>query len=375
MARPSRRLQALVLLSLSLLSAAPLAQAQLSNLPDLSTATQTTAKSTSSSAATSATSSAASTTSGASFTATATGATSIFHLSDVPTIAGAGIPTLVIPYTAAAPFMQKSKLPEGTVFIAVGAVLAFLGACVLLWRGLIAWSINRSVRKSALASIRGSEKSSKWGGGTSTGYNPVHGGGGGGGGHYKDYNGSVMSLDALTKSGKPIGKQHLAGHDIKRESTPPAGLFFSPTAQAGTQVQNNRASSYLPAGYYASPSAQPAGGAGATTIGGSLAPYARHSTIAPSPPSSPGIPNSRDSRSSATYRNTSRDGLRAPSRETAGNTRNSYYDGNGNAARSSALYAQPSNSSLMVGVGGHEGARMSRHSPDGLGTGQQTCVF
>ena len=164
-----------------------------------------------------------------------------------------------------------------------------------------------------MASIRGSDlKSSTWGGGTSTGYHPVHGGG-----HYKDYNGSAMSLDALTKSGKQA-KPHFqgaAGHDIKRESTPPAGLFFSPTAQAGTQVQNNRASSYLPAGYYASPSAQPAGGAAATTIGGSLAPYARHSTIAPSPPSSPGPPNSQGSRSSATYRNISRDGLRAPSRE------------------------------------------------------------
>jgi hypothetical protein len=70
---------------------------------------------------------------------------SAFHLTGLPTIAGAGIPTLVIPFTANAPFMQKSSLPEGTFFIAVGAVLAFLGAGVLLWRLLVAWSINRSV--------------------------------------------------------------------------------------------------------------------------------------------------------------------------------------------------------------------------------------
>ncbi|KXL48573.1 MAG: hypothetical protein FE78DRAFT_77055 [Acidomyces sp. 'richmondensis'] len=318
MARASRKWQALALLAFA---------------PDLSTATQTT----SSSSATSDSSSSFVTTGGASATDS-----SIFSLSGLPTIAGAGIPTLVIPYTANAPFMQKSNLPEGTVFIAVGAVLAFLGACVLLWRGLVAWSINRSVRKTAMASIRGSEKNggSTWGG--SSGYHPVNGS------HYRDYAGSVLSLDHLAGSGKPM-KPHFRDSDAKRDSTPPAGLFFSPTASAGLNRDANRSSSFLPAGYYASPAAQPAGGAGSTTIGGNyVAPYARHSQVGPSPPGSPGLPP--QSRGSTTYRASSRDGLRAPrSRDGYGSARNSYMDG---TPRHSTIYAQPSSSSLMVGTGG-----------------------
>ncbi|KAK5699221.1 hypothetical protein LTR17_023428 [Elasticomyces elasticus] len=357
MARMLRRTQALAFLVLGVL---PLANGQLTDVPDLSTATTAARTSTTSSPTSLSTTSStiAATTTSAPTSSTAAPAVTFSHPSDLPTIAGAGIPTLVIPYTAAAPFMQKSKLPEGTVFIAVGACLAFLGACVLLWRGLVAWSINRSVKRAATASMRGSEKNggSTWGG--TSGYNPVHGGGG-----YKDMNGSSMSLDALTSAGtKQPGKPHFRDHEIKRESTPPAGLFFSPTAQAGRDVQSSRNSSYLPAGYYASPNAQTAGGAGATTIGGSLAPYARHSTVGPSPPASPGPPTSRGSTS---YRATSRDGLRAQSRDGlraqsrdglsygAGSARNSYFDGTQQRqGHSSAMYAQPSSSSLMVGIGG-----------------------
>lgn len=329
MARTSRKWQALALLALAAVAHAQI----LTNAPDLSTATETT----SSSSATSDSSSSFVTTGGSSTTGSA-----IISLSDLPTIAGAGIPTMVIPYTANAPFMQKSNLPDGTVFIAVGAILAFFGACVLLWRGLVAWSINRSVKKAAIASIRGSEKNggSTWGG--SSGYNPVKGS------HYRDYAGSVMSLDHLTSSGKPM-KPHFRDSDVKRDSTPPAGLFFSPTASAGINRDANRSSSFLPAGYYASPSAQPAGGAGSTTIGGgNIAPYARHSQVGPSPPSSPGLPP--QSRGSTTYRASSRDGLRPPrSRDGYGSARNSYMDG---TPRHSTIYGQPSSSSLMVGTGG-----------------------
>lgn len=348
MARISRRMQTLALLALF---AAPMVTAQLTDLPNLSTATQTTDDSTSetssaestntsdapsSTDATTTAESTAESTATSSFATTggtATGSGAI-HISNLPTIAGAGIPTMIVPNTADAPFMQKSTLPEGTVFIVVGAVLAFLGACVLFWRGLVAWSINRSVKKAAIASIRGSEKASTAWGGSSTGYNPVKGG------LYKDA-GSNMSLDALNSAGKQI-KSPLKGHDTGRGS-PPAGLFFSPTAQARestgprplSDVMNNRSSTYLPAGYYASPNSQAAGGAAATTIGGNLAPYAqRHSTLGPSPPSSPG--NTPGTRSSGGWRATSRDGLRAPGSR----------DGMGNSARNSYLHNRPSNDGL-----------------------------
>ncbi|KAK5132446.1 hypothetical protein LTR08_009057 [Meristemomyces frigidus] len=347
MARTSRRKQALALLALA--AAFPLARA-LTDVPDLSTTTQatsttasTTAESTTAASTTEATTAAAtSTTDATSFissTSSGSATNTVSHLNDLPTIAGAGIPTLVIPYTANAPFMQKSDYPEGTVFIAVGAVLAFLGACVLLWRAMVSWSISRSVRKAAMASVRGSEKNSTWGG--SSGYNTK-------GGVYKDSNGGSMSLDALTSTGRPV-KPHFREHETGRTSTPPPGLFFSPTAQTGTGGHSNRASAYLPAGYYASPAATAAGGAGSTTIGGSLAPYARHSTIGPSPPGSPGLPPS--SRHSANVRGSSRDGLRASSRDGLSSARNSCFDTTPRQGHSSALYAQPSSSSLMVGVG------------------------
>lgn len=290
---------------------------------------------------------------------------SIFHLTGVPTIAGAGIPELVIPYTAGAPFMQKSTLPEGTVFIVVGAVLAFLGACVLLWRAMIAWSINRSVRRSALASIRGSEKNgSVWGGGT---YQPAKKNGS----FYHDPNGSSMSLDNLTSAGKPIKANPFRDHEDPRKSAQPtANLFFSPTAGARNSVVNlqstpnwssaagNRSSSHLPAGYYASPAAAPPTSA---TLGNphlsasNINPYNRNSHYSMtsradhSPPPTP-------------YRNSSRDGgapppamggagLRPPSSRDGPQHKNSYIE-SARQGHNNTLYAAPSSSSLMVGTGG-----------------------
>ncbi|KXT10216.1 hypothetical protein AC579_3734 [Pseudocercospora musae] len=371
MARSSRILHAVALLAL-LGAAAVHAQNDLPNLATVTDATttaattaestgdtsaasttgKTTAESTAESTKTAETASGGTTASGTGFTATAsfpdatttTSAGSVFQLTGLPTIAGAGIPTLVIPYTANAPFMQKSSMPEGTVFIAIGAVLGFMGACVLAWRGLLAWSINRSVKRAAMASLRGTEKSG-WGGSHAAGA----------GSHkstfYKEYDpGSSMSLDHLTSAGKTAkpGKHDDSGH--RKSSAPPAGLFFSPTAQQGQRhsshnMDGNRESTYLPAGYYASPSGEVAGGRNSTVIGGSLAPYARNSGISPSPPSSPNLQNSR-----WTYYGggvySSRDGIRHSSREglRAPPSRDSYAP-----SRHSNLYPQPSSSSLAVG--------------------------
>ncbi|KAK6428957.1 hypothetical protein LTR95_014895 [Oleoguttula sp. CCFEE 5521] len=350
MARHSRRLRILALLALTV---APLATAQITgNLPDLSTVTQTTASSSASSTETSATTEA--TTTNPSSTVPES-STSVFattgsvnsgngiRISNLPTIAGAGIPTLVIPYTAAAPFMQQSKLPEGTVFIVVGAVLAFMGACVLFWRGLVAWSINRSVRKSAMASIRGSEKDGRsWGG--STGYDAVAGKRGKHGNtsanRYHDA-GSSMSLDALTSTGKPVHSRH-----AEPSAPGPEGLFFSPTAQARhtswggdpsrpvVELNHQRSSTYLPAGYYASPSSH---APTHTTLGGnagdrtSLAPYARH---AESPTS-----QNRASRQSRDMRDAGR-GNRTSYMDVG--ARNSYLD----PASGQGLGARTSNSDM-----------------------------
>jgi hypothetical protein len=331
MVRLARKTQLLALLALA---GAPILNAQDTGLPDLnggtteeptsttasSTAKSTTKSSTATSTEASTTDSSSATSTGSrssssgSFVATDSSGTVDAGPTDLPTIAGAGIPTMVVPYTANAPYMQHSSLPQGTVFIVVGAVLAFLGACVLFWRALVAWSINRSVKQAAIASIAGNDKASKNWGGSSSGYNPVKGN------LYKDA-GSNMSLEALNAAGKPLKT------DTSRKQPPPDGLFFSPTAhnrmsevnlggsRPVSQLMGNRSSTYLPAGYYANSAAQAGGGAGATTIGGNLAPYARNSTYENSPPTTPGhTGNSRNS-----Y-------LRTGSRDGLGGSRNSYLD-------------------------------------------------
>lgn len=218
---------------------------------------------------------------------------SVFHLSDVPTIAGYGVPTQVVPWTAGAPYMQRSSLPEGTVFIVVGAFLGFMGAAVILWRGLVAWSLHRSVRKATMTSHRNDSmlKLSK--------PNPYGGGA---------FGASNLSLERLSA---PAGK--LSKNAPTQSSSNPAGrnssLFFSPTAGAGNHSSpnaallggNNRNSAFLPAGYYAAPgAASPGGVPGSTTsplsnlnpLHSSRAGYARQTDYTSSPPGSPGLPPS-----------------------------------------------------------------------------------
>lgn len=348
MARLSRTSRVVVagLLLLALASAPMTAAETLSNLPDLSTATETTASSTKASSTAASTkaasttgSSAATTTDSSSGSATTSGtSTSIFHLTGLPTVEGAGIPTLVIPYTAAAPFMQKSNLPEGTVFITVGAILGFLGFCVIAWRAMVAYTINRSVKKAAIASIMSSDTKAGW---MSNTIKPS-------GGFYSAApDGSSLSLDALTSSGKPLsGLRNSTARNSKVVPSDGSGLFFSPTASQGpgaspmAGLPATRSSAYLPAGYYATPSAQAGGGAQSTTLGSNLSPgyQGRARSMGPSPPESPGLQPRRTSQA----RNS---GLQLPGTRDGGRSRpTSTLNPNG-------LYSQPSSSSLAVGTG------------------------
>lgn len=197
--------------------------------------------------------------------------------------------------------MQKSQLPEGTVFIIVGAVLGFLGMAVLVWRGLVAWSLHRSVKRAALGS------------------------------HYNDSMmkmqppqsagmGSTLSLDRLSapagKLSRPRHSRHGSGggggsHGVSNPNAAKnSSLFFSPTAGAGAHhtshsvSSNHRGSAYLPAGYYASPSAAtPAQGNKHASIGGGgLAPAssgnaARLSSLNPNHPSNRGYTQTQSNNS------------------------------------------------------------------------------
>ncbi|KAL8685660.1 MAG: hypothetical protein Q9218_007623 [Villophora microphyllina] len=198
--------------------------------------------------------------------------------SALPTLAGVKAPTPSVPPTADAPYMQKSKLPEGTVFICVGAGLAFIGLVVLAWRGLVAWSLHRSVRKAAMAP---SGRYTQLYDGKSRSNTP-------GTTLYSAGPGSALSHDRLTAASKPGSKTNTAR----------SSLFFSPTAGAGMQTPGNRASGYLPAGYYAAGNAAAGGGVPMTQIGGGPGAhnnnrYSRARSAGPSPPGTPSLPPSR----------------------------------------------------------------------------------
>ncbi|KAJ5612868.1 hypothetical protein N7510_006062 [Penicillium lagena] len=214
-----------------------------SSTMDPTTTTSTTTSSTSSTDSTTTTTTSSTTTSSTASTAsTSSGAAS-----------SGGNPIVTVPPTADAPYMQTTNTPEGTVFIAVGAALGLIGLALLAWRAMVAWSVNRSVRRAAMMQsenkrlLRTSKKRSTM---------------------YSAAPTASMSLDRLGAGAKRASKA--------RVPSTHSGLFFSPTAgggvgvgshtslNAGASPAGNRASSYLPAGYYtAAGSSTPA-----TTRGG-----------------------------------------------------------------------------------------------------------
>ena len=244
-------------------------------------AASTTDTSTTASSSTTESSSTTSTESSASKSTSAT-SNDVAALSGLPKLAQDNYPAPTVPPTADAPFMQKSSLPDGTVFICVGAALGFIGLLVLAWRGLVAWSLHRSVKRAANAQ---SSKYSRVGDPRASKPN---------GPYFSPGPGSTLSLDHLGASGKG---------GVKTPSSARGSLFFSPTASTGMQTPGNRGSTYLPAGYYAAGNSAPSGGSGMTHIGGggiglsNLTPqnhrYSRARSIGPSPPRSPSLPPSR----------------------------------------------------------------------------------
>ncbi|KAH6612430.1 hypothetical protein C7974DRAFT_405539 [Boeremia exigua] len=250
----------------------------------------------------------------------------IVQLSGLPTLAGVGVPVQQVPDTANALFMQKSDLPDGTVFICVGAILGFLGACVLLWRGLVAWSLHRSVKRAALAQNLADMKAMSSVPGKKRGMYTHVGGN------------SNMSLDHLAAAPTGHSRPQKPFAQGPGGTPPRSSLFFSPTAggAGGLAQPGTRSSNYLPAGYYAAGTAAPAGGSPMGHVGGqghlstnSLAlPGNRFSRASGnSPPLSPSLPPSRGyDRAPASrdgYSNYNRASVATLS--TPGNTRSGVY--------------------------------------------------
>ncbi|KAK4204290.1 hypothetical protein QBC40DRAFT_104966 [Triangularia verruculosa] len=223
-------------------------------------------------------------------------------------------PPPTIPPTHNAPFMNHSTLPDGTVFIAVGSILAAFGFAVLLWRGIVACLLHRSVERAAMAQHAANDKSA-----ASFPAPPAQ--------FYK-YLERESSASLAVAGGGPSGNNSGVGtRRTHRGPTPSAtpsqtNLFFSPTAAHGASMGatgSNRDSRFLPSGFYASASPNP--GAGGHQHGNSitmstLRPSSRgRGPMGPSPPESPSIdPRMRNfSSSSLNLNRPPSAGARAPS--------------------------------------------------------------
>ncbi|KAJ5497037.1 hypothetical protein N7463_009024 [Penicillium fimorum] len=154
------------------------------------------------------------------------------------TTTGAAIVT--IPPIANAPYMQESNAPEGTLFIAVGAALGLIGLVLLAWHAMVAWFVNRSVRRAAMMHASESKRLLR--------------------GSRKKRSIPYSAAPATDVSLHKLGAATRASYKPNRVPSASSGLFFSPTAGGPTASHaslhaagsaGNRASTYLPAGYYA----------------------------------------------------------------------------------------------------------------------------
>ncbi|KAI0398247.1 hypothetical protein F5Y17DRAFT_147702 [Xylariaceae sp. FL0594] len=184
-------------------------------------------------------------------------------------------PPAAVPPTEHAPFMQQSTLPQGTVFIAVGAILGAFAVAILIWRAVVACLLHRSVRRATLAQQVANDKSSY--GPPST---PLY--------KYSDH-ASTLSLGT---SPPGQGKRRTQRGPIPSSTPSQTNLFFSPTATSGAGNTSNRESRFLPSGFYAAGAGSPQQGDGQSISLTNLRPDSRGRgrAVDPSPPDSPNLP-------------------------------------------------------------------------------------
>ncbi|KAM7188332.1 vacuolar membrane protein, partial [Naviculisporaceae sp. PSN 640] len=196
-----------------------------------------------------------------------------------PTYPPAGIPP-----TNNAPFMNHSTLPDGTVFIAVGAILGAFGVAILAWRGIVACLLHRSVERAAMAQHIDTNKAA-----ASFPAPPAP--------FYKFTDrDSSPSLPGGGAGAAGTARLNRKSHRGPTPSATPSqtNLFFSPTAApSGMGSMGNRGSQFLPSGFYASASPAQAGqhGHGNSISLSNLRPASRGHAPVPghSPPDSPNV--------------------------------------------------------------------------------------
>lgn len=277
---PKRSLLLATVFTLALFTAGTLAQTSdddTTTAAAATTATGTTATATTTSdseTSTSTSSTEATTTSASTSDDTTTSATSSMPSlstsstsanSDMPTLssttnaADTSIPTYpapTVPPTQDAPYMQTSNMPDGTFFIAVGAILGAFGLGILLWRAIIACLLHRSVEKAAMTQHLAQDKTI-----FPTPPAPFY--------KYSDHD-SAQNMGSVGR-----GVRRSTRGPIPSATPSATNLFFSPTAAPGANPRDsvyrdtpNRDSTYrdssyrdsrfLPAGFYAAGQSSPA---------------------------------------------------------------------------------------------------------------------
>ncbi|KEY71929.1 hypothetical protein S7711_09437 [Stachybotrys chartarum IBT 7711] len=237
-----------------------------------------------------------------------TGATTGDVLTGFPTLSRhQPIPTYppaAVPPTVDAPFMRQSTMPQGTVFIAVGAILGAFGLAILLWRFIVTIMLHRSVQRAAMAQHDANNKAS-----FPAPPAPFY--------KYTDQ-GSTMSLSGAAAAGR--GQRRTTRGPVPSTNLSQSNLFFSPTAAASTNATGNRSSAFLPSGFYAAGNSSPGPNHGHSISLSNLRPDSRghfanasRSNLNPSPPDSPSMgPARRDMSTSSVNLNVPPTG-RAPS--------------------------------------------------------------
>ncbi|ROW01971.1 hypothetical protein VMCG_05660 [Cytospora schulzeri] len=175
--------------------------------------------------------------------------------SDMPTLsttsaADTAIPTYpapTVPPTDNAPYMKTSNVPQGTVFICVGAILGAFALALLLWRAIIACLLHRSVERAAMAQHLANDKAP-----FSAPTAPFY--------KYSDQ-------DSTQNIASGRGVRRTTRGPIPSSTPSQSNLFFSPTAGATnrdsvyrdepTRNSTYRDSRFLPAGFYAAQGASP----------------------------------------------------------------------------------------------------------------------
>ncbi|WXC52118.1 hypothetical protein QX201_011780 [Fusarium graminearum] len=186
-------------------------------------------------------------------------------------------PAPSVPPTNNAPFMRHSSAPDGTVFIAVGAILGALGLGILLWRLIVGILLHRSVDRAAKAQHDETAKTA-----FPAPPAPFY--------KYTD-TGSAMSLSA----GR--GVRRTTRGPVLSSAPSASNLFFSPTAAASSNGPGNRGSAFLPSGFYAAGTSSPGGQHDHSISMTNLRPDSRGyfgTPTRPSPPDSPSFQARRD---------------------------------------------------------------------------------